>query len=177
MESLKPLPVRKGSSSGAPQRVVICSRTSKGQRVEVVFVNIERQRFAARLLGAIRKPIGGTGHYCTHQHVAIARRIFNSVARIGESVQCVNRRLWGVEPDAIGETTVFVGIVGEDQCDLAVFKGRFAELGPICGELCHECNTIPLRAIGCDGALGCVVEIGLSFEGDRARQDASIDFG
>ena len=51
--------------------------------VEMLLVNVQRQRFAAFFVSAIREPIGWSSHDRFHQHVAIARRIFNAVARIG----------------------------------------------------------------------------------------------
>ena len=82
-----------------------------------------------------------------------------------------------VVADAIGDATVLVGVVGEDDRHLA-FPSRFAaQPRPICGEVGDEVHAVRRLAIGHDAALGALVPQAVGLEGNGARHDATVEFG
>jgi hypothetical protein len=83
----------------------------------------------------------------------------------------------GATLDAVGKAAILVGIVGEDQGDLAVSGRCAAERGPAGGECGDEGHAVAAGLVGGDRALGRGVEKGLALEADRTGEDAAIHFG
>ena len=81
-----------------------------------------------------------------------------------------------IQPDAIGQPSIFVGIVRHDQRDFAVGGTGTTQTRPVGGKFDHELHPIAQRFVGGDGAFGRLVKERLTLEADRARQDAAVHF-
>ena len=82
----------------------------------------------------------------------------------------------GVQPHTVGQSPVFVGVVGQDQGHFSLVLGCGAEARPVCCQLCHKIHPVALGAIGRDGALCGGIEKGFTLETDRAGEHAAVHF-
>ena len=149
----------------------------QGQRGILGLIGVQRHQHAALARETVGQPVGRASHHLVHKVLGIFRDIRDLVARIRQVVQRQLRGRRRVQPDAIGEPPILVGIVGQHQRDLAIGRGNRAQLGPIGRQFGHEIHPPAVGLIGGDGAFGGRIEIGFTLEADRARQDAAIHFG
>ncbi len=132
---------------------------------------------AASPHGAVGEPIGRPRHHRIHQRLGVRGRVVQAIAGVSEEIQHMDRARRRIEAHAIGEASVLVGIVGEDQRHAPVGGGFAAQFRPRRGEGGHKLDPVAPRLIGGDGAFGGLVEIGLPLEADGAGDDAAIDLG
>ena len=89
----------------------------------------------------------------------------------------MHRARWRIQPHAIGQPPVLVGIIGQHQRDPARAFVRGAQLGPVLRQFRHEFHPVALCAIGGDRALRGLVEKRLALEAHRAAQNPPVDLG
>ena len=134
----------------------------------------ERQGFfdPARLHGRIGRP----GQQAVDQRVAVRRQVFDAVFRPRHGAQQGHRAGRGIEPDAVADAPVAVGIVGEHQSDAPLGRGPAAQLRPGGGEIGDEGDAVGRRQVPDHRCLGRRVEPGLGLEGHGAGQHAAVYF-
>ena len=112
-----------------------------------------------------------------HQDVAIRRDVLQRIARFFHRLQNDDGAGRCIETDTGADTPFLVGIVRQHHRDLA--RGRFsaAQLYPIGGEIGDEGDPVLAGARRHDGALRRLVIARRRFPRDRAREDATVEFG
>ena len=121
--------------------------------------------------------MAGPGVRGGHQGGAVSGGAGGGVAGRGEGGEDGGAGGGGVEADAVGEARGAAGVVGEDECDMAVGRGGAAEADPGGGEAGGEGDAVGARAEGEDRAFGRGVVAELALEGDGAGEDAAVDLG
>ena len=132
------------------------------------------QEHATCARGPIGQPIGWTGHDLRHQFRACLGRIAHAIPSLLQKGECMNHGGGGVEPHPIGQAAIFIGVIGENQRDLALRRCASAQLGPIGREGCDKGDAISAGFIGRNRAFGGLIEKGLALKADCARQNAAI---
>ena len=146
-----------------------------GQGVKVREIGGKRERRTALGLRPVGQVVGRAGEDLRHQRVAVGGNVVERIARLVQQVEHMDRRRRRVEADAIGEATVLVWVIGEDQSDLALRRFRAAQNGPVPRQLRDKVDAVATGLPSGDRAFGRRVEKGFALEGDGPRQDAAID--
>ncbi len=82
-----------------------------------------------------------------------------------------------VEPDAIAQAPIAIGIVRQDQRHLALFWGRTAQARPMGGEIGGEGDVFRIGRMADQRTFGAGIEARLLLEGDGAGKQAAVDLG
>ena len=94
-----------------------------------------------------------------------------------ERFQHLDGRDGGIQPDAVADAAVPVGIIGQHQGDAPVF-GRFPpQRGPVGGHFANETNAVGNGFVFDDIGLAPRIAPGPALEGNGAAHDAAIDLG
>ena len=110
------------------------------------------------------------------QSVASLRRAFERVARFPQCCEKTNRTCRRIEPDAVADAPVTVGIVGKDDGD-APFRRQFGNRSPVPRQASDEAEAVGDRLRSDDVALGPLVPLPCRLERDGPREDAPIELG
>ena len=144
------------------------------QRIIMALVNIQRQNLPAAPIRPIREPVRRPLHHRVHQCLGVVRN-GHAVAVIAQQSQNMHSRRRRIEPNAIRQPPVFVGIIGKHKGDLFIRLSRGAKCGPTRRKLRDPLNAVANSAVGGNWAFGCLIEIGFTLKANRAGQDAAID--
>ena len=73
-----------------------------------------------------------------------------------------------IEPHPIGQAAIFIGVIGQNERDLALCRRGSAQAGPIGREGRNKGDAISARFIGCNRTFGRHIEKGLALKADCA---------
>ena len=146
-----------------------------GQGVEIFEVGIERQELAAGPFGTVGQVIGRAGQDIRHQRVAVGRGLVDRIARLRQQVQRVHGGGGRVEADAIGQPSILVRVIRQDDRRASVGGGGAAQGGPVGGEAGDEVDPVAPGLPAGDRAFRRLVVEAFALERHGAGQDAAID--
>ena len=146
----------------------------RGQGGVVLEVDLERQDLAALAPDPVGEPVRRPGRQAGHQGLGRLGGALDAVALGGEAAEHGRRGGRGVEPHAVGQPPVAVGVVGQHQGHPALRARRAAQARPGGREVGHEGHAVGPGAVGRHGALRGPVEARLALERHRAGKDPAV---
>ena len=82
-----------------------------------------------------------------------------------------------VQPHAVGQARIVVGVIGEDEGDALVCVRFLAQRAPAARQLGHEADAFGLRLVAHHVHLGAVAAPSQPLEADGSCSDAAVDLG
>jgi hypothetical protein len=146
-----------------------------GQGGEEDLIVVKGQTLAQR--AALYGGVGWPFRQPSHQRVATVRHIRDPVARSLQGPQHIDSAGRRIQPDAIAHAPVAVGVVREHQGDPPFTRRCAPQPGPVGGQRGGKIGAVGDRDIVHHVGLRRRVAPGPALEGNRARQDAAINFG
>ena len=151
-----------------------------GQRRKVAQVVGHGQALAHGTVVVVLKVVGDVAQQQGHEGIAVGgqrRRLAGVPALRVQRVQDVHRGGRGVQPHAVGQAGVVVGVVGQHQGHALVRHGLAAQHAPAPGQLGHPGDALGLGLVAHHVGLRALAAPGQAFEADGAGQDAAIHLG
>ena len=121
--------------------------------------------------------VGHTPHQLGHERVAALGHSAGSVACIAQRFENKNGGGRCIQPHAVGQTRIIVGIVRQNQGDTFFAIIFSAQHAPPAGEFSHKSDALWLGLVAHHIGLGALAAPGQALETDGPGEDAAIHFG
>ncbi len=122
-------------------------------------------------LGVVGHPSGELAD----EVVAIGGDVGHGVACGFEGMEDFDRALGGIQPDAVGEAAIAVGVVGQHQGYAAIADRGAAQAGPLGGQVGHKLNAIGHGFVADHVGFQGFTALAGRLERHGAGDDAAID--
>ena len=118
-----------------------------------------------------------TGQQMVKQRFAVVWHSCCVIAPSRKFANYVDRTRRRIETDAIADTSITIGIIGEHQRHPTVAGFRLAQSHPVCGEFRNEVDPVPHGAMTDHVRLYAFIIFTCMFECDGTREHPAIHFG